>query len=400
MNKKLFILQLFLLIASPIGATSQSNVSSDDVSLTIYTYDSLLADPGYQFDRAFEAYANLPNNSVNVVFLPDASSILTKANAEKDSPIADVLIGIDNVLVNQIRELDLLTPYQPSNSQNLNQELVSGLASDYLLTPYDFGVISLWHLNNSFTNSINANEFQLNDILSPDFQNQLIIQNPQLSSPGLGFLLSTIALFGDEEVTSLDSNNEWDNFWRELSASTTITSSWGDAIELLYTEEANKSIMVSYTTSPAYGACLYDDTTTSALLPTINSEKYGWQQIEGLGIVKNSPNMDLAKSFVDWFVSDELQSQIYLNQWMYPANENVAMPDCYNQIIPYNNIKPLNNQISSDLLSQNLDNWLQQWELAWVEGVTDTSNLNTNNWYHVLSSFIAIMIIRLNKRFK
>ena len=59
--------------------------------------------------------------------------------------------------------------------------------------------------------------------------------------------------------------------------------------------------------------------------------------------------MDLAKSFVDWFVSDELQSQIYLNQWMYPANENVAMPDCYNQIIPYNNIKPLNNQISSDL---------------------------------------------------
>ena len=84
--------------------------------------------------------------------------------------------------------------------------------------------------------------------LSPDFQNQLIIQNPQLSSPGLGFLLSTIALFGDKEVTSLDSNNEWDNFWRELSASTTITSSWGDAIELLYTEEANKSIMVSYTT--------------------------------------------------------------------------------------------------------------------------------------------------------
>ena len=154
----------------------------------------------------------------------------------------------------------------------------------------------------------------------------------------------------------------------ELSASTTITSSWGDAIELLYTEEANKSIMVSYTTSPAYGACLYDDTTTSALLPTINSEKYGWQQIEGLGIVKNSPNMDLAKSFVDWFVSDELQSQIYLNQWMYPANENVAMPDCYNQIIPYNNIKPLNNQISSDLLSQNLDNWLQQWELAWLKG--------------------------------
>ena len=132
---------------------------------------------------------------------------------KKDSPIADVLIGIDNVLVNQIRELDLLTPYQPSNSQNLDQELVSGLASDYLLTPYDFGVISLWHLNNSFTNSINANEFQLNDILSPDFQNQLIIQNPQLSSPGLGFLLSTIALFGDK-VTSLDSNNEWDNFWR------------------------------------------------------------------------------------------------------------------------------------------------------------------------------------------
>lgn len=300
------ILLVCILLTSLSTFSSSVHVSSQieidqETQLTIYTYDSLLADPGYAFDRAFEAHKGLPNNSVEVVLLSDAGSIVTRAASEKGDPVADVLIGIDNALVSQARDLDILTPYQPDGTENLLDGLVEGLADDFLLTPYDYGVISLWFLQNEFTSGIDTSSFSLEDILEDNLDSQLIVENPLLSSPGLGFLLSTIAMYGPDNTDTADGGlieGDWVDYWRQLSVETSLTSSWGDAISQLYTPEANKSMMVSYTTSPAYGACLFDDYTTTALLPSINGQLYGWQQIEGIGLVNGAPNAELAKDFI------------------------------------------------------------------------------------------------------
>ncbi len=356
--------------------------------MVIYTYDSLLADPGYAFDRAFEVYAGLPNGSVQVNYLSDTGTILSRAIAEKNNPVADILIGIDNVLVHQAREENILTPYIPDGAEQLIDGLVDDLASDYLLTPYDYGVIALWYLNQEFEGDLDTEEFSLDQLLTEEFRSQLIVQDPRLSSPGLGFLLTSIALYGDDSDGILEGN--WQDFWRSLSQETAITSSWGDAITRLYAEE-DRTMMVSYTSSPAYGNCLWEDDTTTAVLPTVDGVQYGWQQIEGIGLVNNAPHTDLAMDFIDWFISEELQEQIHLNQWVYPARDGISAPDCYNTSIDPSTITPLNSLLSPDTVEQQLDMWLTDWEVSWIEGPVSSNDGLPINW---IAALLLIPILR------
>ncbi|MHA2502610.1 MAG: thiamine ABC transporter substrate-binding protein, partial [Candidatus Kariarchaeaceae archaeon] len=368
---------------------SSASISVDQSpSLVIYTYDSLLADPGYAFDRAFEVYAGLPNGSVQVNYLSDTGTILSRAIAEKNNPVADILIGIDNVLVHQAREENILTPYIPDGAEQLIDGLVDDLASDYLLTPYDYGVIALWYLNQEFEGDLDTEEFSLDQLLTEEFRSQLIVQDPRLSSPGLGFLLTSIALYGDDSDGILEGS--WQDFWRSLSQETAITSSWGDAITRLYAEE-DRTMMVSYTSSPAYGNCLWEDDTTTAVLPTVDGVQYGWQQIEGIGLVNNAPHTDLAMDFIDWFISEELQEQIHLNQWVYPARDGISAPDCYNTSIDPSTITPLNSLLSPDTVEQQLDMWLTDWEVSWIEGPVSSNDGLPINW---IAALLLIPILR------
>ena len=52
-------------------------------------------------------------------------------------------------------------------------------------------------------------------------------------------------------------------------------------------------------------------------------------QVEGAGIVNGAPNIEGAKQFIDFLISDEVQKIIPLTQWMFPANKNVVLPSSY-----------------------------------------------------------------------
>ncbi|MHA2098898.1 MAG: thiamine ABC transporter substrate-binding protein [Candidatus Kariarchaeaceae archaeon] len=353
-------------------------------NLTIYTYDSLFAYPEFDFVSAFENYAGLEDGSVTVVRLEDAGSIVTKAVTEKNDPIADLLIGIDNVLVHKAREENILQAYQPVNSSTIKDGLVDGLASDYLLTPYDYGVISLWY-DNIRIDSLNSETFTLETL--KDYADKLIVQNPALSSPGLGFLLWTIAIYGDESVEGVIDGN-WVKFWEEIADDVRIVDSWGTAVELLYTEEAGRPMMVSYASSPSFGSCTEDDYTTSAILSNENNKQWGWQQIEGIGLTKNAKNPLLAKEFIDWFVSYEVQNEVLTSQWIYPAIDGIEEPDCYSSAIAPETITPLNSILTQDVVAKNIDDWLDRWELAIVNEGTDIFGLN----YPFFSAFLLLII--------
>ena len=302
MNKSIAIVSAVIIIVGIVvsGFFIFSNLEKDR-TLTIYTYNSLLADPGFEYDRAFEKFAGLANGSVKVVLFSDSGSVLNRAIAEKDSPIADILIGIDNVLVEKARISNILEAYRPEGYNNIIAGLVDGLAEDYLLTPYDYVVISLWYLNDRLQGNLIQEKFLLIDLASPTLASQTIVQDPAVSSPGLGFLLHTISIFGDDQA-NVDGviDGDWRQFWRDLSANgIRIVPSWGEAFTLMNTEEEGRPMMVSYSSSPAYGACLFDDDTTTGLLTHELNRTWGWRQIEGLGLIKDSSNSEIAKQFID-----------------------------------------------------------------------------------------------------
>lgn len=366
--KKGVIVLISLVLIGSIGNLQAFPTFQAETLLTIYTYDSLLADPGFDFIQAFADHEGISKDSIQLVRLSDANSILSRAALEKDNPVADVLIGLDNILIHQAKEEDILQPYQSPELVNISSDLITNLDPDYYLLPYDYGIIALWYDSNRINESTvsNINSLTLDDILHLDLDKQLIVEDPTLSSPGLGFLLWTIAVYGDPEINFQGLLGEnWRDWWSEASSDLRITKSWGEALDLWFEPAEGRPIMISYGTSPAYGACLYNDSSAIAVLTHEQSKSNAWLQIEGIGLVKNAPHPDLAKKFIDWFLSTDLQDNIATNNWMYPANVHASIPECFaNSAIDPSTVNILNSLISSDMLSENLDMWLQDWQDA------------------------------------
>ena len=83
------------------------------------------------------------------------------------------------------------------------------------------------------------------------------------SSPGLAFLLTTIAAYGEVG---------WQGYWSKLMANgTELTQGWSDAYEVDFTQgggNGDRPIVLSYDSSPAFTIDGKGGTTTSALLDT------------------------------------------------------------------------------------------------------------------------------------
>lgn len=352
-----------------LQSTENKLIFNQESEIVIYTYESLMADPYFDIEANFSADSGI--HDVKIIRFDDANELVSRLVAEKDQPVADVVIGIDNALINLVDKEDILQMYSPSVIDELDKSLIDNLDPDGYLWPYDYGVISLFYQNqivNKTTDPILEN-FTLETLLESNILSKLIIQNPKYSSTGLGFLLWTIAVYGDSTI-GLDGllKSNWRDFWVIAGKKVNITKSWGDAFTIFFEPKEGKPIMSSYGSSPAYGYCLYEgDNSTSALISNENGEKNGWLQIEGIGLVKNAPHDENGKKFIDWFLSAELQSEIPISQWMHPANTNADIAACFQESsIDPKLLKKLNDLIPPEILKFNLKNWIDQWEITIV----------------------------------
>ena len=379
---------------TPIGnATS----AAQNAKLVIYTYESLLGDPAYDIEGNFSQFAGIDKSEIVIHRFDDANEIVTRLLQEKDAPQADVVIGIDNALIHLIEDkssvLEKLTSTDIPNINNLDQNLLQNLDPDQYLIPYDYGIISLWYDNTRVNSSLypELENMTLDSLLESALLNKLIVENPKFSSPGLGFLLWTIAVYGDP---SIDFNGllgkNWRDWWQQARDNITITKSWGDAFNIFFNEEEDKPIMVSYGTSPAYGYCLgYDGNqpATTALLSHEKGKLNAWLQIEGIGMVKNAPHPELAKKFIDWFIGPELQSVLPTHQWMYPSNTKATVPECFSMAaIHPDEVNRLNNLITPEMLKEHLTTWQDEWEEIVVLGETAPSG-------NLIPGFSALVFI-------
>ena len=106
LKKRTFIIFMALLLvfpAIPLTTNSQpdphNTPSTAQPQLVIYTYASLLNYPNFDYVQAYADYSGIPRSDIQVVASEDANTIVTRAALEKDDPVADVLIGVDNILI-------------------------------------------------------------------------------------------------------------------------------------------------------------------------------------------------------------------------------------------------------------------------------------------------------------
>lgn len=305
-------LYIFILLCTSISiAFAGAKPEADEVRLNevvVYAYDSFTADwgPAPELEKLFEEKTGY---TCEIISVGDAAQVLSRAVLEKNAPAADVLIGIDNNQVLRAKAQDVLMPYKPVNADSIvASELI--LDDDWLLTPYDWSHFALIYDTES---NIPA-PTSLEDLKKPEYAKKIILMDPRTSTPGLGFLAWTMAVYGDDYL----------NYWKALKPNIlTMAPGWDTGYALFTAGEA--PLVVSYTTSPAYHV-EYDDTDQ---YKAIIFDEGHIMQIEGAGLVKGALNEAGGKAFLDFLISQEAQAVLPLTQWMNPVNTAVVLPNSY-----------------------------------------------------------------------
>ena len=365
--------------------TSQSELPH----LTIYTYESLLNYGLNATDvnqKVFDAFEEQESCIIDLEYFSDAGATLAKVVAEKNNPVADIIIGIDNTMIFEAKKQNILEKYEPLTKENLSTSAIEGLDPEFYVTPYDYGFISLIYHKTKVNTSIipDPEEFTLADLENPNLANLLVTEDPTLSSTGLGFLMWTIGVY--EKVLG----ENWLDWWKNTKDHIQIEKSWGDAFDVFYLEAANRPIMVSYATDPAYNWLFYNDTSVGTLLSHENNFNYSWLQIEGVGVVKGTSQLELAQKFINWFTDVPIQELIPENNWMFPANTNASLPESFNYAVDPTSVKPLNDYFTPSEISDSLDDWLDDWEREIILG----QEASLPMWTVLLNSLLFLILVR------
>ncbi|MFX0172325.1 MAG: thiamine ABC transporter substrate binding subunit [Candidatus Hodarchaeota archaeon] len=393
------ILVSYFLVIDPSSFVSGFSTSSQlDQTLKIYAYESLLdwgLDPNDAKSKVFDAFESQESCSIELELFDDVGSTMARAIAEKNSPKADIIIGIDNVMIHEAITQDILLPYEPTTSSELSVSAVNGLDPDYHVTPYDFGFIAIIYHKDSVNSTIipNLDNLQLSDLAKPEVAKLLVTEDPTLSSTGLGFLMWTIGVY--EKV--LDEN--WELWWNATREDIQVEDSWGDAFEVFYNPALNRPIMISYATDPAYDYLFYGGTSLGATVSHENNSKYAWLQIEGIGILKGTENLELAKKFIDWFTDETVQELIPENNWMYPSNTKADLPESFDYAIDPTTVTSLNNLFSAEEINSSLRKWQETWEQVMILGYTVTTTPLSTSFF-LFGSIITICIVRKTRKKK
>lgn len=329
----------------------------------VYTYSSFMdwGDEGAEvvLERAFAPFEEKYGIDIDFVILQaDANFIVSRLNAEAANPIADVVIGIDNILILQETARNVLEPYESPNLSLINETLVNALDPEHYLTPFDFGLVTLIYSMNTINSTTHPELDHLTfaDLASPELASALVTENPHLSSPGLAFLLSQIAIY--DKILG----ENWTDWWEAVEGNIDDEEGWTEAWSA-WSSDQTKHLLVSYGTDPAYSANYMGTEPDTAIAPFYYEDSHwAWMQVEGVGLVKNGPNPELGKAFIDYCLNATVQSEIPLNQWMFPVRTDLTLPSVFDYAIHPNEVSILNTLLNSTEIAANLQKWLDEFD--------------------------------------
>jgi thiamine transport system substrate-binding protein len=123
-------------------------------------------------------------------------------------------------------------------------------------------------------------------------------------------------------------------------------------------------MVVSYGSSPAAEVIFAEIPLDEAPTASIIGPNTCFRQIEFVGILQGSENLDLAQAFVDFMLSPEFQEDIPLQMFVFPVNENANLPQAF---IDHVQIPVQPASLPSELIDANREAWIE----AWTETVLD-----------------------------
>lgn len=330
----------------PAEATIAPLSSGDPIPLTVMTHGSFAISEGVL--AAFEQA-----NNIKVTFLDagDTGEALNKAILSKDAPLADVFYGVDNTFLSRALDAGIFEPYE--------SPALAGVSAEFRLDPQnralpvDYGDVCINYDRAFFEKNELPVPQTLGDLIRPEYFGMLVVENPATSSPGLAFLLATVAHFG--EPGYLD-------FWRSLRANgLVVVNDWNTAYYTNFSGSSGRgpqTMVVSYATSPAAEVIYSEVPLEQSPTASIIGPDTCFRQIEFVGILAGTRQRAAAERFVDFVLSLPFQEDLPLQMFMLPVDPMAILPDSFHQFNQYPSDPAT---LAPDVILANRERWIQEW---------------------------------------
>jgi thiamine transport system substrate-binding protein len=318
-------------------------------TITLIAHDSFAAGVG---DDTFAGFTEATGVGVEVISASDAGAMVNQAILTKDNPLADVLFGVDDTFLSRALDAEIFLPHQAEGLEQIDPALVR---DDGLVTPVDYGDVCInydvaWFQDNGVTPPSTLNELR-----TPDNASLLAVQHPATSSPGLAFVLATIAVYREAG---------WLDFWSDLrDGGVTVTASWDDAYYGAFTRyEGDRPLVVSYASSPPAEVMAAEPPTDVAPTGVITDGCY--RQVEYAGILAGTEHPELAGRLIDYMLSVEFQEQVPESWFVFPVNREAELPEVFaaHAVLPQDPVR-----LDPFEIAENRDRWIDEWT-AVMEG--------------------------------
>jgi thiamine transport system substrate-binding protein len=315
---------------SASSATTPATATPGSVTLVVYdsfpTADTPLND-------ALADFTADTGNTVRIVVAGDAGTMVTKAVLTSGNPEGDVMWGVDNTLLSAATD---------------------GKVFDGDPTPVDTGDVCVNYDIAWFADRGIDPPETLDDLLDPAYEDLLVVQNPSTSSPGLAFLLATVAHSGEDG---------WQDYWATLRDNgVEVVDSWTTAYYDRFsgagggTGGGDKPLVVSYASSPPAEVVYADPPRDDA--PTGVATGTCFHQTEYAGVLRGSAHPDQAAALVDFLVSERFQRELPLTLFVNPVDPDVVLPEVYERFTaipadPYT--------LDPAVIAANREQWQDEW---------------------------------------
>ena len=340
------VLVLILVVINLAHAAGAEDVET----VVVLTHDSFAIS-----EAVLQSFERLSGLGVEILRSGDAGQMLNQAILSKSHPLGDVLYGVDNTFLSRALDAEIFAPYQSPQLENVREEFI--FDDTFRVTPVDFGDVCLNYDLAYFDEHELPLPESLSDLTASDYAELLVVENAATSSPGLAFLLATIAEFGDEgDYTYLD-------FWGALADNDVlVVAGWSDAYFGEFTVGSqgagDRPLVVSYASSPPAEVVYSDDPGAGALTGAIVHDNMCFRQIEYAGILEGAENQAGAEQFIDFMLSAEFQGDLPLNMFVFPVVDDIALPHVFAQ---YAAVPEQPAALDPALIDEKRDEWIQAW---------------------------------------
>jgi thiamine transport system substrate-binding protein len=313
-------------------------------TVVLMTYDS------YAVSKSvLAAFTRETGFKVEMLRTGDAGQLVSTAIEIRDHPVGDALFGIDNTYLAWGLVANVFAPFTAKGLSTVPKQFQ--LDPTHRLTPVDSGEVCVnddlaWFGHNGHPPAPTS----LADLAKPAYRKLLVVENPATSSPGLAFVLTTVAALGDR----------WQAYWKSLRANgVRVDDTWDAAYDTDFSAGGGKNgdrpLVVSYATDPAADVVFSDGKKKTPTVGVVPGTCFA--QVEFAGVLQGAKNPVGAQALVNFMLTRQYQEGIPLQNYVYPVVKGTPLPPVFLQFAQ----QPHAYSMDANAIGASRNTWLEQW---------------------------------------